>query len=385
MDAAANEFLEQLRATLENHVLTASSQAKPPSANRLAQGWRIESMASAYEPLPPMLYLVDGLLSTPSLSIIYGGPGSLKSMLLADLAVCVAAGLPWLPALPEKSGNAAHLATVQSPVLWVDFDNGNRLTKERIGALGRGHGAPPDIPLSFVSMPLPWLDASDRTIIQEFAELVQEHKYKLICIDNLGLVSGDVEENKAEMAMVMGHFRWLCNEHDCAVVVIHHQRKGTGSAPSPTARKGDELRGHSSIEASLDLALLVERQGRENAVVVTPTKVRNYIDLDAIGALWTFEHIPGTRQLYSGKFFGRQVETGEQAVGSLIKSVISETLSRGKMTQKDLVDAVRDNLAARPGGSAPGINKVRGLLTQLVKEGLVIEMSVAGRKEFRIL
>lgn len=65
-------------------------------AGELFRNWKLRSLADAYRPRPPLYYLVDGLLPAPSLSIVYGGPGSLKSMLLADLCVCVASGQPWL-------------------------------------------------------------------------------------------------------------------------------------------------------------------------------------------------------------------------------------------------------------------------------------------------
>jgi len=53
----------------------------------------------------------------------------------------------------------------------------------------------------------------------------------------------------------MAHFRQLVEDHSLALILIHHQRKATGTE----ARAGDRIRGHSSIEAALDVALLVER------------------------------------------------------------------------------------------------------------------------------
>lgn len=381
----ANDFLQQLKTMIDGHVVsTEPTPNEETPGGKLTQAWHIEGMADAYQPQPPLYYVVDGLFPAPSLSIVYGGPGSLKSMLLVDMAVCVAGGLPWLERLSGKDGTMTTFATTQSPVLWIDFDNGKRETRERIGALGRGHGLAADAPLHYVSMPLPWLNASDRTIVEELVKLVKHNRYRLVAIDNLGLVTGDVEENSGEMAMVMGHFRWLSEEADCAVIVVHHQRKSNG-ATAPGVRKGESLRGHSSIEASLDLALLVERNGREDGIVVTPTKVRRYQDFENFGALWTFQHATGTKQLWSGRFFARQVETGEEAANNVIKREIREHLNARQMTQKDIVDSVRDSLAALPGGSAPGINKVRGLLTQLIEDGIVLELKIDKHKEYRLL
>jgi AAA domain len=80
-----------------------------------SHGWPVHTLADAYRPRPPLRYVVDGLFPLPSLSIVYGAPGTLKSLLLADMGVCVAAGLPWLPAIPNVCGMAR--STVQTPVL----------------------------------------------------------------------------------------------------------------------------------------------------------------------------------------------------------------------------------------------------------------------------
>ena len=55
-----------------------------------AAGWQTYTLEDAYEPREPLVYVVDSLFSLPSLSIVYGAPGCLKSMLMLDMALCVA-------------------------------------------------------------------------------------------------------------------------------------------------------------------------------------------------------------------------------------------------------------------------------------------------------
>lgn len=335
--------------------------------------WKLESLADAYQANDPIEFLVDGLLPVPSLSIVYGGPGSLKSMLLCDLAVCVAGGKIWLEALPDSNGQGFSFPTKQCPVLWIDFDNGNRRTRERMAALGRGHEMPETIPFRYVSMPSPWLDASDVAVVMDLAELIKREASRLVIIDNLGLITGSTEENSGAMAQVMGRLRWLSEYANCAVIVVHHQRKSNGTLGTGV-RKGETLRGHSSIEASLDLALLVERNGREDSVSVVATKVRDYQEFDTLGALWTFEHRPETKQLYAGRFFCKSVPTTDDMLNLSIKAHIKNFMrGGGAMDWHTIVDGVRDIMAAKPGGKAPGINKVRGLLKELVTDGDIQE------------
>ena len=62
----------------------------------------------------------------------------------------------------------------------------------------------------------------------------------------------------------MAHLRQLSERVDGVVIPIHHQRKDHGNG----GRAGDRLRGHSSIEAAVDLALLVEREEVSSEITI---------------------------------------------------------------------------------------------------------------------
>lgn len=333
--------------------------------------WQIFTPADAYKPRDPLPYLVADILFYPSLSIVYGGPGSLKSMILADLAVCVATGTPWLDT-PQDAGGGRNYATMQSPVLWIDFDNGRRRTHERFDAFGKAYGMAPDAPLYYVSMGRPQLDLTSYAMGDSFLRLIRHLGARLVIIDNLGLVIGDADENSGDMALVMGNLRSVCEDGECAVMVVHHQRKSNGTADKGV-RKGETLRGHSSIEASLDLALLVERKEGENNVTVFPTKVRGYRNFDFMGATFTYHHAEGTRDLAQARFFGQRVfSKDEGALRELQAAILTEVAAKPGIEQKVLVDAVRDSMAAL-NDRAPGVNRVRGVTSQMAKDGLLRE------------
>lgn len=233
-------------------------------------GWKFFTLADAYQARPPLQYVADGLLPLPSLSIVYGAPGSLKSMLLLDLALCVAAGKPWLPPLPGLDVDTTR-PTTASPVAWLDFDNGKRTTHDRVEAIGRGHDLPTTTPFFYTSLPSPWLDTSEPGSVDDLTRRILDLGAKMVIIDCLGVVLGKADENSPEMSRVMGNLRQMAETTGAAVVTIHHQRKSTGNS----SRAGDALRGHSSIEASLDLALSVDREDGSDNVRVKSTKSRN--------------------------------------------------------------------------------------------------------------
>lgn len=321
-----------------------------------ADPWQAFTLVDAYQDRPPVEYIAAGLFALPSLNIVYGAPGTLKSFILADLAVSAAAGSIWLPPAPWINGNQARgIATRQCPSMWLDFDNGRRRTHDRFGALGRSRSLPEDTPLYYYSMPSPWLDASSKASIGGLALRMQERGVKFVVVDNLGVVSGDADENSGDMVPVMSEFRQLAEETGAAIVLIHHQRKGTGMI----GRAGDSLRGHSSIEAALDLALLIEREELSDTVGIKATKVRGE-DVLPFNAVFTFERRPDG-ELHKAQFYGIAAEDNRSAAA--IEREIEVALLGTAMNKTDLTKAVKDSLPD------VGINRIRDMIDRLSNLG----------------
>jgi len=365
--------VEAVKSWLDLHpqVLEAVARQDPENPPE-AEGWQIYGLPDAYAPRPPVEYVVTGLLPLPSLSIVYAPPGAFKTMIMADMAACVAAGLPWLPPLPGKEDDTQR-TTHQAPTLWCDFDNGPRTMHERIEAVARARDLAEDTPLYYASMPSPWLDASDYGSIMDLAELVGQLGARLVIIDNLRDVAGGVDENKAEMGDIMSNFRRLAELTGAAVVLIHHQRKGNGL----TGRAGDTLRGHSSIEAALDLALLIEREEHADTVKIRATKARG-ADILPFGAVFTYDHKPDTTELARVKFYGREVEdlTSDAAIRRAILEMVEESPETNK---SNLVDTVK--------GDMPdvGVNRIRGQVDYLAAEGkLTVQAGKGTAKHYSI-
>jgi hypothetical protein len=101
--------------------------------------WHVCSLDDALRPREPPVEVVKGLFSIPSLAVVYGPPGTMKTLLLMDMLTCIAANRPWLVPLGSHRLDLARDVR-QASILWVDFDNGPRRTEERIAAVARGHG-----------------------------------------------------------------------------------------------------------------------------------------------------------------------------------------------------------------------------------------------------
>jgi hypothetical protein len=257
--------------------------------------------------------------------------------------------------------------TTQSNVLWIDFDNGKDLTEERLAALAKARDLGPDIPLQYVSMPTPWLDSSNEIQMQELENTIVRVGAKLVIIDNLNYVSGKVEENSAEMGTVMANWRRLAEKLGIAIIIIHHQTKGNKN----DARPGNSLRGHSSIEAALDLALQVERSGQSDIIDINPTKVRG-ADFPAFSARFTYTQAPGTIDLEKARFFGHETHdfnTG-RSIETVILTVLRDHLERYAPPNKQaLAVKVRDAIKNQTGLRAPaGLNKIRDTIEVMASE-----------------
>ncbi len=269
---------------------------QPPEDEEPA-GWRWLTMSDAYAERAPREYIIEKLLPRQSLTMPYGSPGGLKTMLVMDMAMSVLAGEPFLQAMPGIE-RASPFETQKTAVMWIDVDNGERRSLDRMKAMGKAHNLPDDAPFYFVSFPTPPFIASNDESVDFIIDSVLMGEVGLVVFDNLGTISGGADENSNQMVGVMSGLRRVAERGNCAVVVIHHRNKGNGLV----TRKGNALRGHSSIEGALDLAFLIEREEGEDVITIQSTKTRD-IPVWPFEAMWTYKQ-DEAGELTSGRFWG---------------------------------------------------------------------------------
>jgi len=310
--------------------------------------WVPFTLKDCYQERDPIKHIAGNVFDQGSLNVVYGSPGTLKSFLLADLFLCVAAGKPWLQPAPWQSDNTGNgLQTMQTPGLWLDFDNGQRRTLDRFSALGKGHNLPDSLDINIYSMPSPWLKADDLLSVEGLIKRAKGKQAGLIVIDNLGSVRGEVDENSAAMTGTMSNLRRLADETGAAVILIHHQRKSNGIL----GRVGESLRGSSSIEAALDTALQVEREPGSQSVTITATKDRGVPVLPFM-AEFTFE-----TESNKARFFGLAIEDMKSDLA--IEREVLDALKRAPLNKSDLTKAIKDVLPDI------GLNRIRNSIDRL--------------------
>lgn len=276
----------------------------------LSDPWEIFTPADAFKERPPLQYIIEGLFTLPSLNVIYGSPGTLKSMVMLDALAHIVKGTPWL-----------NRAVIKSPALWIDFDNGRRRTHERVEAVSRQLNIGPDDPLYYVSMPSPLLDAGDQESIDALINRIISMEIKFLMIDNLSVIHPGVQENDPGMALVMNKLRYLAEQTGCCVNLIHHQRK---SKDGKKESHGESLRGHSSIESSIDYAFLIHREENSDTIEIRSTKTRD-VDVYPFGAELHYEHKEGTVELST--FCFTPADTQEDEANRQLDSDIFKVVS----------------------------------------------------------
>jgi hypothetical protein len=335
---------------------------------RSVKDWKVFAMEDAYDERSDIPYIIEGMFAQPSLNIMYGPPSCLKSFLLADAAICVAAGKQWLASEDgdEDIGFDTDPEGKPRKVMWIDYDNGKLRTHNRFGALGKAHDVPGDAPLNYVSMEKPWLDSNRGDHIDDLIDIADSAA--LIIIDNLGTISGGVQENSSKMIQVMANLRHLAEKTGAAVVVIHHQRKGSKNKGS---RQGDALRGHSGIEASLDLALQVDRKTNSDVVKVVSTKERGP-KIRPFGAAFKYEHKEESHDLDVARFWGCEAEADPKE--KEIRLAIREVLKDTKMKKTDFIDAVHDSV------HRISETRIRNLVKKLLRNGELVQEKGEGSR-----
>ncbi|MEX2628654.1 MAG: AAA family ATPase [Tistlia sp.] len=210
--------------------------------------------------IPRREALVEDLLDSTALSVLYGPPGTCKTFFAIDLSRCLADGTPW------RGRRVRRCA-----VLYVVAEGGRGFV-DRLEAMRLHHCVPEDIPL-FVSVnPInlrsPENDGGHVSALIEKAKALPLEpglELGLVVIDTLSRAMAGGNENGAEdmgaFVMQMDRIRAETGAH---VMLVHHSGKDEA--------KG--ARGHSLLRAAADTELSIS--GTQPIVSVRSEKQRDH-------------------------------------------------------------------------------------------------------------
>lgn len=200
-------------------------------------------------------YVVEGLIETDSLGLIFGDPGCGKSFLAADLALCVASGA-------DFHGREV----MQGPVLFIAGEGHNGLAR-RFAAWSKERGVSlKGLPMFKSERAAQFLDGASAQAVAEAADaLAQTHGApRLIVIDTLARNFGAGDENNTQdmSNFIVAMDDLKARYPRCVVMIVHHSGH----------QEKNRARGAMALKGALDCEFRVEKEGREVQLINTKMK-----------------------------------------------------------------------------------------------------------------
>jgi hypothetical protein len=185
--------------------------------------------------LPPEEWLVKDVLPCKGIGSIYGASGSGKTFFMLDLLLAIASKPEWC---------GFKLKNV--PVTYVCLESLGGISK-RIQAWEIATGSTRPLNFKIIADNFNLTRESD---VRELANVINGSGMGsgVIAVDTLNAASPKTDENASkEMGLVIEHLKLLQRLTNGLVLFIHHTGKDAAK----------ELRGHSSLKASIDVAIVI--------------------------------------------------------------------------------------------------------------------------------
>lgn len=204
---------------------------------------------------PEEMWRVENILPVAGKGIVSGVAGVGKSWFLAELARCVALGIPFL----------GKFAVTQTNVLILDEDMGFRELQRRwrkLPDLGKLHNH-----IFFLSLADIRLDSDGA--IARIEKAAEDNQIGFIIIDPLIGAHTHDENDAVQMRIFFNRFKNF-KPKNISLLFAHHHRKQQVNAKKNLL---EGMRGSSGIPADIESALAMEES--QDSWIVTQTKNRN--------------------------------------------------------------------------------------------------------------
>jgi hypothetical protein len=258
------------------HAIPSSAEAQAKAGTDVL--WSITE-AWNEDAIPPRPWIAPGYLMRGSVTVI-SGPGSAgKSSLMVGWATALAIGC------------AFHGMSASTPMRVATYnveDDGNEQKRrfsamlQRMGCTHSQLGGRLAI-LGPARVGTLLHAARDGTLLvntpvmDRLEAFVKEFRPDVLMLDPFVELHAAEENDNTAIRAVMARFRAMAIEHNMAVVLLHHSRKGTTDPGDP-----DTVRGASSIIGAARVAQTINRMAPEEAegFGIQKEKRRNYFRLD---------------------------------------------------------------------------------------------------------
>ncbi|VVT19901.1 conserved hypothetical protein [Marinobacter salarius] len=251
---------------------------------------------------PPRAPLVGSWLLERSLSMIHAPAGVGKSMLSLGLAIGLAGGQNFLKWPIPRAGRVLYLDAEMEPCELkgraCELVRASEMTKEQVRDLRDNlrilNQQNPSEPSK-----VPDLKADTEEAKEWLEDAVESFRADLVVIDNLSTFADVEDENSAGGFSFVVEIGQFLKGLGCAVLFVHHDRKGQSSSES--------FRGSGKLEAPLDTRWGMRKAsgGEGFGFTIEPYKIRHrkgddvypftaWLHTDGAGASWSHSDAPRT-------------------------------------------------------------------------------------------
>jgi len=237
-------------------------------------------------------WIIDKLIPKKSITILTGKRGTLKTFMALIMSYCVASGQKFLDNFEIKKGK----------VIYLDKENGVYIMNKRTSMIKKGLEIEEKTDVGFICFSTLKIDKlNDIKILEKFLE---EHQPKLLVVDTYRRGISFDENDAGEVSkLFVDILRPLVEKFNCSIILIHHNRKGSGEAMDEM----DEIRGSSDLANYADIILKMERPRNSGKLILKQLKNRNAPEEKPIQIVTEFSE-DSIKLMYDGEY-SRKTQT----------------------------------------------------------------------------
>lgn len=216
--------------------------------------------------LPPVQWAVPGLLPA-GLSFLVAAPKMGKSWMALDLCLAVAAGGEWL-------GRKVN----QGPTLYLDLEDSANRAQARMRTLLDGFTAAPETCTFRLLAPI--LGPDLFKILDEW--IAANPGAKVVCIDTFQKIKPATGKNETSYSAdyrICAPLQSWAQQHNICVLLVHHTKKGTGSADI-----FEGINGSQGLMGSADAVLMLTKGDGRFAEEATLSVTGRDVDMEQYAA-----------------------------------------------------------------------------------------------------
>ena len=216
--------------------------------------------------MPPVEWMIDGVLTKHGFSVMYGAPGAGKSFIAIDMALCMAHGLPW-HGRETNAGAVLYIAGEGVAGL------GKRVKAHKLHNEIEGNGSLKVLPVA--------VDMMDQESVEKLLRTIDSLNAKFSClvIDTVARSMTGEENSATDMSAFIRGCDAIKHHTGCGLLAIHHAGKDA-------SRGINSMRGSSALAGAADTVLAVGKS--ETIVSLSMEKQKDAEVMEKM----TFEMVP---------------------------------------------------------------------------------------------